>query len=77
MIAVLGGLADVERDVIRSRAKARWQHMGRPPKLTPERQIEARRRQAEGATLEELAKNYNVGQATISRLLPQSVKDHS
>ncbi len=41
MIAVLGGLADVERDLIRtrtaegrSRAKARGQHMGRPPKLT-------------------------------------------
>jgi DNA invertase Pin-like site-specific DNA recombinase len=38
MIAVLGGLADVERDLIRtrtaegrSRAKARGQHMGRPP----------------------------------------------
>jgi len=38
MIAVLGGLTDVERDLIRtrtaegrSRAKARGQHMGRPP----------------------------------------------
>ena len=44
MIAVLGGLADVERDLIRtrtaegrSRAKARGQHMGRPPALTPGR----------------------------------------
>jgi DNA invertase Pin-like site-specific DNA recombinase len=51
MIAVLGGLADVERDLIRtrtaegrSRAKARGQHMGRPPKLNPARQIESRRR---------------------------------
>src|SRR5208337_4850906 len=75
MIAVLGGLADVERDLIRtrtaegrSRAKARGQHMGRPPKLTPEQQREARRRRAEGATLEELAKSYNVARATISRL---------
>ena len=75
MIAVLGGLADVERDLIRtrtaegrSRAKARGQHMGRPPKLTPQQQKEARRRRAEGATLKELAKSYNVGQATISRL---------
>jgi DNA invertase Pin-like site-specific DNA recombinase len=40
MIAVLGGLADVERDLIRtrtaegrSRAKARGQHMGRPAAL--------------------------------------------
>ena len=41
--------------------------MGRPPKLTPQQQKEARRR-AEGATLKELAKSYNVGRATISRL---------
>jgi DNA invertase Pin-like site-specific DNA recombinase len=75
MIAVLGGLADVERDLIRtrtaegrSRAKARGQHMGRPPKLTSQQQAEARRRRAEGATLKELAKSYNVGRATISRL---------
>src|SRR6266704_3125791 len=41
MIAVLGGLADMERDLIRtrtaegrSRAKARGQHIGRPAKLT-------------------------------------------
>jgi DNA invertase Pin-like site-specific DNA recombinase len=52
----------------RSRAKARGQHMGRPPKLTPQQQKEARRRRAEGATLKELAKSYNVGRATISRL---------
>ncbi|HVA39809.1 MAG TPA: recombinase family protein [Candidatus Binataceae bacterium] len=75
MIAVLGGLADVERDLIRTRtaegrerAKARGQHMGRPPKLTPQQQKEARRRRAQGATLKELAKSYNVGRATISRL---------
>lgn len=51
----------------RSRAKARGQHMGRPPKLTQQQQKEARRR-AEGATLKELAKSYNVGVATIARL---------
>ena len=74
-IAILGGLADVERDLIRtrtaegrSRAKVRGQHMGRPPKLTPQQQREARRRRAQGAKLEELAKSYNVGRATISRL---------
>jgi DNA invertase Pin-like site-specific DNA recombinase len=65
MLAVLGGLADVERDLIktrtaegRNRAKARGQHMGRPPKLTPQQQVEARRRRAGGATLAELAKSY-------------------
>ncbi len=75
MIAVLGGLADVERDLIRtrtaegrSRAAARGQRMGRPPKLTDAQKAEARRRRAEGATLKELAKSYDVGLATISRL---------
>ena len=52
----------------RIRAKARGQHMGRPPKLNPAQQAEARRRRAEGATLKELAKSYNVAIATISRL---------
>ena len=75
MIAVLGGLADVERDLIRtrtsegrSRAQKRGQHMGRPPKLTPAQQAEARRRRAQGATLAELARSYHVGKSTISRL---------
>jgi DNA invertase Pin-like site-specific DNA recombinase len=75
MLAVLGGLADVERDLIRtrtaegrSRATARGQHMGRPPTLTPQQQDEARRRRADGATLKELAQSYDVSQATISRL---------
>jgi DNA invertase Pin-like site-specific DNA recombinase len=74
MIAVLGGLAGVERDSIRtrtaegrSRAKARGQHMGRPPKLTPQQQKEARRRRPEGARLKELAKSYNVGRTTTER----------
>jgi DNA invertase Pin-like site-specific DNA recombinase len=72
MIAVLGGLADVERDLIRtrtaegrSRAKARGQQMGRPAALTPAQQKEATRRRAEGATLQELARSYNVSRATI------------
>jgi DNA invertase Pin-like site-specific DNA recombinase len=45
MLAVLGGLADVERDLIRtrtaegrSRAKDQGKHMGRPPSLTPAQQ---------------------------------------
>ncbi len=76
MIAVLGGLADVERDLIRtrtaegrSRAKGRGQHMGRPPALTVPQQKEARQRREDGATLKELAKSYNVGLATISRVM--------
>src|SRR5271157_683829 len=75
MIAVLGGLADVERDLIRtrtaegrSRAQKRGQRMGRKPKLTAEQQAEARKRRAKGATLAELARSYGVGKSTISRL---------
>ena len=54
-IAVLGGLSDVERDLIRtrtaegrSRAQKRGQHMGRPSKLTDAQQAEARRRRGAG-----------------------------
>jgi DNA invertase Pin-like site-specific DNA recombinase len=70
MPAVLGGLADVERDLIRtrtaegrSRAKAQGKHMGRTGP-----QKEAIRQRAQGATLDELARSYNVSRATISRL---------
>ena len=75
MLAVLGGLADVERDLIRtrtaegrSRAKAQGKHMGRPPTLNPSQQKEATRRRAQGATLQELADSYNVGISTIRRV---------
>jgi DNA invertase Pin-like site-specific DNA recombinase len=75
MIAVLGGLADVERDLIRTRtaegrerAKRRGQHMGRPSRLTAAQKAEAQRRRAKGATLNELARSYDVSRATISRL---------
>jgi DNA invertase Pin-like site-specific DNA recombinase len=69
MLAALGGLADVERDLIRtrtaegrSRAKAQGQQMGRPPAEgghhTP---------RGGGATLHELARSYGVGISTIRR----------
>jgi hypothetical protein len=41
--------------------------MGRPPALTPAQQKEASRRRAQGATLDELARSYNVGISTIRR----------
>jgi DNA invertase Pin-like site-specific DNA recombinase len=72
MLAVLGGLADVERDLIRTRtaegrSRAKDSNMGRPPKLTPQQQNKATRRRAEGAALHELARSYNVGISTIRR----------
>lgn len=75
MIAVLGGLADVERDLIRtrtsegrSRAMARGTHMGRPSKLTPNQRREALERLQAGEPLAEIARSYNVSVPTISRL---------
>jgi DNA invertase Pin-like site-specific DNA recombinase len=54
MNAVLGGLAGVERDLIRtrtaegpSRAQKRGQRMGRPSKLTDAQRFEAQRRRAQ------------------------------
>src|SRR5215216_1854967 len=74
MIAVLGGLADVERDLIRtrtaegrSRAEARGKHMGRPSSLTAAQQKEATKRRAEGATLQELADSYDRSISTMRR----------
>ena len=75
MLAVLGGLADVERDLIRtrtaegrSRAKGPRKAHGASPSLTPAQQKEAIRRRAR-STLDELARSYNVSRATISRLM--------
>lgn len=77
MIAVLGGLADVERDLIRTRtaegrarAKARGQHMGRPPKLTPVQRREALARREAGEPLAEIARTFGVAHTTIGRLRP-------
>jgi DNA invertase Pin-like site-specific DNA recombinase len=73
---VLGGLADVERDLIRTRtsegrerAKARGVKLGRKPKLTTEQRREALARRTAG-TLMEIARFYNVSFATISRPRP-------
>jgi DNA invertase Pin-like site-specific DNA recombinase len=76
MIAVLGGLADVERDLIRARtaegrnrAKAQGKAMGRPPSWrTSAQQKEATRRRAQGATLQELADSYDRSIPTMRRL---------
>jgi DNA invertase Pin-like site-specific DNA recombinase len=76
MIAVLGGLADVERDLIRTRtsegrarAKDRGQHMGRPAKLTPAQQREARQRRIDGESVADLARSYGVSPASIYRVI--------
>jgi DNA invertase Pin-like site-specific DNA recombinase len=76
MLTVLGGLAEFERDLIRTRtgegrerARARGQKMGRPPKLTPHQQREAIRRRDRGReSVTDIGRSYNVSAATISRL---------
>jgi DNA invertase Pin-like site-specific DNA recombinase len=76
MLTVLGGLAEFERDLIRTRtgegrarAVARGQKMGRPSKLTPHQQREAIKRRDRGdESLTEIGRSYNVSAATISRL---------
>jgi DNA invertase Pin-like site-specific DNA recombinase len=75
MLAVLGGMADIERDLIRtrtaegrSRAKARGKSLGRKHKLTPAQQTEARERMANGETLTDIARSYAVSHMTIRRL---------
>ena len=76
MLTVLGGLAEFERDLIRTRtgegrarAKTRGVHMGRPPKLTAHQKREALNALADGsASQADLARRFNVSQATISRL---------
>ena len=75
MLTVLGGLAEFERDLIRSRtgegrarAKARGVKMGRKPKLTPHQRAEAIRRRDDGEAVREIAKTFDVHHSTISRL---------
>ena len=78
MLTVLGGLAEFERDLIRTRtgegrarAIAKGARMGRKPKLTAHQTAEAIKRRDKGAeTLAEIARSYNVSHSTISRLTP-------
>lgn len=74
MIAVLAGVVDVERDLIRTRtgegrarAKLRGQHMGRPAKMTAVQKQEARRRRKDGESVADLARSYGVSPAAIYR----------
>ena len=68
-------LAEFERELIRARtgegrerAKKEGRKMGRPHKLTPHQQREARDRHDQGESLSSIARSYNVHHATIGRL---------
>jgi DNA invertase Pin-like site-specific DNA recombinase len=75
MLTIIGGLAEFERELIkartsegRDRAKKRGVRMGRKHKLTPHQQDEVRQRKAEGQSVRELGRSYNVSPNTISRI---------
>ena len=75
-VTILAGLAEFERSLIlartsegRARAKARGQSLGRPFKLTPHQRREARERYANGETLVEIGRSYNVSHMTIARVV--------
>jgi DNA invertase Pin-like site-specific DNA recombinase len=75
MLTVLGGLAEFERELIRTRtgegrarAKERGVKLGRRPKLTPHQRREAITRRDSGEPIGDIARSYNVHNSTISRL---------
>jgi DNA invertase Pin-like site-specific DNA recombinase len=75
MLTVLGGLAEFERELIRSRtgegrkrAQDRGVRFGRPRKLTPHQRQEALARLTAGETQADIARSYNVDATTIGRL---------
>jgi DNA invertase Pin-like site-specific DNA recombinase len=75
MVTILAGLAEFERELIlartsdgRVRAKARGVRFGRPTALTPHQRQEALQRLGNGEAQADVARSYNVSQATISRL---------
>src|SRR5262245_32431681 len=75
MVTILAGLAEFERELIlartsdgRARAKARGVRFGRPAALTPHQRAEALQRLAQGEAQADVARSFNVSQATISRL---------
>lgn len=75
MLTVLGGLAEFERELIRTRtgegrarAVARGVKLGRKPKLTLHQAREAVARRTNGEPVREIARSYAVHHSTISRL---------
>jgi DNA invertase Pin-like site-specific DNA recombinase len=75
MLAVLGGLAEFERELVRARtgegrarAKANGVKLGRKQKLTQHQRREAIKRRDAGEPVREIARRYNVHGSMISRL---------
>jgi DNA invertase Pin-like site-specific DNA recombinase len=75
MLTVLGGLAEFERELIKSRtaegrarAVAMGVRLGRRPKLDEEQRRQACARKLAGEDVASIARDYNVSDSTISRI---------
>ncbi|MCG0997251.1 recombinase family protein [Acetobacter persici] len=75
MLAVLGGLADVERDLIRTRtaegrarAMEQGKRMGRPRQITDAQRQEITSRRQKGETLKSVAIAFGISESTVSRI---------
>ncbi len=75
MLTVLGGPAEFEKELIRTRtsegrerAKANGKSLGRPFKLTAHQRREAIKRRDRGEPVRDIARSFNVSHSTISRL---------
>ncbi|MFE8874293.1 recombinase family protein [Acetobacter persici] len=75
MLAVLEGLADVERDLIRTRtsegrvrAILQGKQMGRPSILTTAQKREISVKRKNGTTLKSLATTYGLSESAVSRI---------
>jgi DNA invertase Pin-like site-specific DNA recombinase len=75
MLTILGGLAEFERELIRTRtaegrarAVAMGVRLGRRPKLDESQRRAACERKQAGEDVASIARDYNVSDSTISRL---------
>jgi DNA invertase Pin-like site-specific DNA recombinase len=75
MLTVLGGVAQVEREMMLERqlegiakARAAGKYRGRKP-IATERQVEVRRLAATGMVKARIARELNLGEATVYRIL--------
>jgi DNA invertase Pin-like site-specific DNA recombinase len=76
LMTIMGGIAEFERELIRerceegiARAKAMGRVFGRKPRLDMGQKRKIAQRHAKGATVRDLAEQYEVGVATIHRAI--------
>ena len=82
MLTIFGGIAEFERDLIRSRtdegierAKRQGKKFGRPERLDAGQKRVIADRYGKGATMPELADEYGVGVGTIWRALQPEITE--